>query len=375
MSHCITGIVGTSLQENERRIPVHPDHLSGIPRDIRHDIFFERGYGSAFGATDYMMERLGFNLLSRDDLFERCDLLVLPRPVREDYDMMRPGMALTGWGLFALEDTYTQIFIDKRMTTIDFASMFEWDGNGNRGRHLFERNNELAGYAGVMHALSTQGICGAYGGKIRALVIAYGSVGRGAVSALLAGGISDITVAVSRNPSTILSKPSGVTYLRYELKNGALVFPGGERDISAQIANADVIVNAIRQNTDDPVMYIPPGGEKSLRPGSLIIDVSCDRGMGFPFARPTTFDDPVFKAGPAYYYGVNHTPTYFWNSASWEISRVLCPLLPYLVAGPDGWKSNESLQRAIDIRDGVIANPRILSYQNRAAHYPHPKLY
>ena len=374
MSYCVTGIVGTSLQENERRIPVHPDHLSGIPRDIRHSIVFERGYGSAFGITDRELEQSGFSLSSRDNLFERCDLLFLPRPVRDDFDMMRPGMILTGWGLFALEEIFTQIFIDKRMSLIDFASMFEWDAEGNRGRHLFERNNELAGYAGVMHALSARGMCGAYGREIRALVIAYGSVGRGAVSALNAAGVSDITVAVSRDPSTIVSKPPGVTFLRYEQTNGALVFPDGERDISEQIADTDVIVNAIRQNTDDPVMYITPGGEKSLRPGSLIIDVSCDRGMGFHFARPTTFDDPVFRVGPAYYYGVNHTPTYFWNSATWEISRVLCPLLPYLAAGPDGWESDESLRRAVDIRDGVVENPRILSYQNRAGHYPHPKL-
>ena len=192
MSPCVTGIVGTSLQENERRVPVHPGHLSDIPCDIRHDIIFEHGYGAQFGVADSEIERLGYGLSSRTGLFEKCDLLVLPRPVRDDFDMMRPGMALTGWGLFALEEAFTQIFIDKRMTMIDFAAMFEWDVSGNRGRHLFKRNNELAGYAGVMHALSTRGMCGTFGRKLRALVITYGSVGRGAVMALNAAGIDTI---------------------------------------------------------------------------------------------------------------------------------------------------------------------------------------
>lgn len=374
MSHFVTGIVGTSRQENERRVPVHPGHLSDTPHNIRHNIIFECGYGALFGVEDREIEHLGFGMEYRDALFERCDLLVLPRPVRDDFDMMKPGAAITGWGLFALEEEFTQVFIDKRMTMIDFAAMFEWDGQGNRGRHLFKRNNELAGYAGVMHALSTRGMCGAFGRKLSALVIAYGSVGRGAVIALLSAGISDITVLVSREPSSIAAKPSSVSFLRYARRGGTLTVIDGkqnERNVSALIADADVIVNAIRQDTDNPVMYIPDGGEDELKPGSLLIDVSCDRGMGFPFARPTTFDDAVFRVGPAYYYGINHTPTYFWNSASWEISRALCPLLPSLAAGPDGWENNEIIRRAVDIRDGIVINPRILSYQNRSIDYPH----
>jgi hypothetical protein len=51
--------------------------------------------------------------------------------------------------------------------------------------------------------------------------------------------------------------------------------------------------------------------------------------------------------------------------------------MPYLwpvLAGPDAWVRNESVQRAIEIRDGVIQNPRILSFQRRSPQYPHPHL-
>ena len=101
------------------------------------------------------------------------------------------------------------------------------------------------------------------------------------------------------------------------------------------------------------------------------MDVSCDEGMGFYFAKPTTFKEPMFKVGKIHYYAVDHTPSYLWNSASWEISNSLIPYLPIVMGGPASWKESETVRRAIEIRDGVVQNPKILSFQNRSAAYPH----
>ena len=63
--------------------------------------------------------------------------------------------------------------------------------------------------------------------------------------------------------------------------------------------------------------------------GSLIVDVSCDEGMAFEWARPTGFSDPMFTVGGNInYYAVDHSPSYLWNSASWEISEALLGFLP-----------------------------------------------
>jgi hypothetical protein len=44
-----------------------------------------------------------------------------------------------------------------------------------------------------------------------------------------------------------------------------------------------------------------------------------------------------------------------------------------MLSGPEAWKSEEVLDRAIEIRDGVVQNPGILSFQHRSADYPHPR--
>ena len=72
-----------------------------------------------------------------------------------------------------------------------------------------------------------------------------------------------------------------------------------------------------------------------------------------------------------HYYAVDHTPSLLWNSASWEISEALIPFLGPVMSGPAAWDENLTIRRAIEIRDGVIQNPKILSFQSRAAEYPH----
>jgi alanine dehydrogenase len=112
----------------------------------------------------------------------------------------------------------------------------------------------------------------------------------------------------------------------------------------------------------------------AFSPGSLIVDVSCDTGMGFSWARPTSFADPmVTVGGNIHYYAVDHSPSLLWNSATWEISEALLPHLKTVLAGPSAWDSDQTIRRAIEIRGGIIQNPGILSFQHRAAQYPHPR--
>ena len=96
--------------------------------------------------------------------------------------------------------------------------------------------------------------------------------------------------------------------------------------------------------------------------------------MGFPFARPTSFEEPVFRVNEGHltYYAVDHSPSYLWDAATWEISEALLPYLDPVMSGPAAWANNPTIHKAIEIREGTILNPRILSFQERAAEYPHP---
>ena len=60
--------------------------------------------------------------------------------------------------------------------------------------------------------------------------------------------------------------------------------------------------------------------------------------MGFSWAHPTSFTQPVIEvANGVHYYAVDHSPSYLWNSATWEISEALLPHIETLLAGPAAW--------------------------------------
>jgi len=75
-----------------------------------------------------------------------------------------------------------------------------------------------------------------------------------------------------------------------------------------------------------------------------------------------------------HYYAVDHSPSLLWDSATWEISEALLPFLKTVLGGPDAWDGDETIRRAIEIRDGIIQNPSILSFQHRTPDYPHQRL-
>ena len=102
----------------------------------------------------------------------------------------------------------------------------------------------------------------------------------------------------------------------------------GRIPLAAFLAEHDIVVNCVLQDTAAPLMFVTAGELSSFASGSLIVDVSCDEGMGFSWARPTTFAEPMVTVGNnVHYYAVDHSPSHLWNSATWEISEALLPHL------------------------------------------------
>jgi alanine dehydrogenase len=83
-------------------------------------------------------------------------------------------------------------------------------------------------------------------------------------------------------------------------------------------------------------------GFSAFNAGTLIVDVSTDMGMGFKLGAPDSFTQPVIEvANGVHYYAVDHSPSYLWNSATWEISEALLPHIETVLAGPVMWNSSQ----------------------------------
>ena len=326
MKKLTLGVIGTSRKEDEKRVPIHPDHLSRLPKDIRNQLIFETGYGAPFGLDDdFFISHTG-GVASRHELLTEIGSVIIAKPVLADLQEIREGGFIWGYPHCAQQVDITQTAIDRKLTLIAFEDMFVWSPNGQAGRHTFYKNNEMAGYCAVLHALQLRGIDGHYGNQRKVTIFSFGAVSRGAIYALKAHGFRDITICIQRPDHEVREEILDVHYVRVregwkgEARMVIIEHDGTVRPLSDLISESEIIINGTYQDTDDPIDFVTENEKDTLKSGSLIIDVSCDEGMGFYFARPTTFKNPMFSVDNVNYYAVDHTPSYLWESASRSIS-------------------------------------------------------
>ena len=371
------GVLGRSRKPHEHRLALHPRQLDRIPAELRTAMIFEAGYGERFGTSDDDLRATGVRVALRDELLADADVVVLPKPLAEDLEQLHEGQALWGWPHCVQDAELTQTAIDRRLTLIAWEAMNHWSSAGAFVLHVFHKNNEIAGYASVSHALQLTGRTGQYGRPLRAAVVSFGATARGAVRALGALGVQDVTVLTQRDVAAVASPFASMRLVGFERDEGdpgraRALTSDGTRPLAAELAEHDVIVNCILQDTEQPLMLIDEQELATLAPGTLVVDVSIDPGMGFAWARATSFAAPLATVGDRVsYYAVDHSPSLLWDSASWEIGEALLSHLPTVMAGPEAWEADPTIRRAIELQDGVVRNPRILSFQGRAAEYPH----
>jgi alanine dehydrogenase len=373
------GVMATSRKPDERRVPIHPTHLERIDEDLRSRMILERGYGEQFGIGDDELAPLVGAMMDRAETMRLADVVLLPKPQASDLAELRDGQVLWGWPHCVQDRQITQIAIDKSLTLIAWEAMNHWQSDGGFGLHVFHKNNELAGYCSVIHALQLCGSTGDYGRRLTAVVIGFGATARGAVTALNAHGIHDVRVLTNREIAAVGAPIPSVDIIQFEHNDEAPFESTVNTDdgpvlLAPFLAENDIVVNCTLQDPNAPLTYLRLDDLAAFRPGSLIVDVSVDEGMGFDWARATSFADSMFTVGESTnYYAVDHSPSLLWNSTSWEISEALLPFLRTVMEGPASWAESDTIQRAIEIEHGQIRNEAILTFQGRSPEHPYPQ--
>ncbi len=368
------GVIGRTTKENERRLPIHPRHVDRIDADLRANIYLETNYGADFGVSDEHLSSLVAGVRTRERLIAECDVILLIKPTAADLAELRVGQVLWGWPHCVQDRELTDQALDRRLTLIAFEAMNVWGSDGAFKLHVFHKNNEMAGYCSVLHGLQLIGSTGTYGPRMSAAVIGFGATARGAVTALSAHGVHDVDVLTNRSVTEVASPIHSARIMQFGRDEAAtggestnfVTTRRGKVPLAGYLAEHDIVVNCVLQDPNAPLTFLETADLSAFRPGSLIVDVSCDEAMGFSWARPTSFDDPAFTVGPnVTYYAVDHSPSYLWNAASWEISEALLPYLRTVLSGRDAWRADQTVKRAIEILDGQIVNPDISAFQNR----------
>lgn len=309
-----------SKKENEYRRAIILDDIKDIKN--KEFLYFEEGYGKNLGFSDEDIIKSGCNILSKEKIYD-CDIICDPKIGDSEYLDRLKNKTVFGWIHATQNYNITQKFVDNKLTGYAWEKMFE----GNR--HVFENNNQIAGEAAILHAMTL------YGNTFENLRIAV--LGKGNTSK----GAQNIIKKFTSNIKVYDSK------METEFKN--------------EISNYDVIVNCILWDVNRKDHIIYKNDLKKLKKDCLIIDISCDRNGGIETSFPTTIDNPVYQIDGITHYVVDHTPSLLYKKASISISNEVKKYLDFLIEE----KENIILNDALIIKDGIIIDNEINVFQKR----------
>lgn len=309
-----------SRKENELRRALVPEHLDRI----KHPdcLYFECGYGEVLGYSDEDYVRRGAKIATREEILQK-DIICDPKIGDAEYLEQLHEQTLFGWVHAVQNRDITEKLIQGKLTAYVWEDMFL------QGRHSFWRNNEMAGEAAIMHAFQCYGEM-PYNTKVA--LIGRGNVASGALRILTCLG-ADVTV--------------------YNRKT--------EKLLREELGQYHVVVNALLWDTSRRDHIIYKEDMKRMKPNSLIIDISCDRGGAIETSIPTTIDKPTYMIDGVMHYVVDHTPSLFYKTATFGISEEVCRYIDQLIEGQPG----PVLRNALAICEGEILDQRINDYQNR----------
>lgn len=312
-----------STKKNEKRRALLPEHIALIKN--KEYLYFQEGYGEVLGHTDGEYIAAGAQIVSREETISK-DIVCDPKIGDAEYlTELKPGQTIFGWVHAVQNKTITDNILNRKLTAIAWEDMYE------KGRHVFWRNNELAGEAAVMHAFT---LYGKSPYECNIAVIGRGNTARGAYKTLSSLG-ARVTVYDKRTESLL-------------------------RD---EIGKYDVIVNGVLWDVYRKDHIIYKKDLSKIRKPAMIIDISCDRAGGIETSIPTTIDDPVYMVEGVLHYVVDHTPSLISYSVTRSIGDVLIEYIDDIINEDIGY--NSVLKKATIIENGIILDQRIVDYQSR----------
>ena len=310
-----------STKENEKRRCMVPKHIPSIKN--KKSMYIETGYGNVLGFTDEDYSREGVNVITKEEVLKK-DIICDPKIGDAEYLSQLNNQIVFGWVHAVQNKNITDIMVNNKITAYAWEDMYE------SGRHVFWRNNEIAGEAAIMHAYNLYGLF-PYNTKVA--ILGRGNVARGALKILTLMG-ADVMV-YTRKMEQLFRK---------------------------EISKYDVIVNAILWDTSRKDHIIYKEDLKRMKKGALIIDISCDRNGGIETCIPTTIDNPTYVIDGITHYAVDHTPSLFYKTISESLSEIMIMYIDDLI---EGNMNNDVLNNSLIIDHGKIIDQRIILFQNR----------
>jgi alanine dehydrogenase len=326
-----------------------------------HEVCVQAGSGLRSGYSNEDFIELGAQVVfTKEEVFGRSDVVLNISPLNEEEaELVKEEQILLGFHHLAVaRKSLVEGLLEKNVTMIGYEII----ENVDSGLPFLESLSEIAGQ--MCHVIAGHHLQADQGGRglligsvvsvppATAVIVGSTVLARSAVRAMLGAGAH--TIALGRNMDKLREIE--------DMTGGqAVTLMASQYNLARMTPVADILIGAVLQPGERAPVLITREMVKSMKKGSILIDLAIDQGGCTETSRPTTLEQPTYvEEGVTHYCVPNITSTVSRTS-----TKVLSNLaVPYLLqigelGLQDTLRSNPSLGRGVYMHKKNIVRRRV----------------
>ncbi|OGI02689.1 MAG: alanine dehydrogenase [Candidatus Melainabacteria bacterium GWF2_37_15] len=299
--------VPKEIKAQEERVALTPAGAEMLAK-AGHTVYIQdkAGLGSGFSNEDY--EEHGAVILnSAKEVYDKAEMILkVKEPLTQEYDLMREGLVLFTYLHLAAVPQLAKVLCEKKVVGIAYETV----QNSDKSLPLLTPMSEVAGRMSVQIASrllekyygGSGVLMGGVPGVSPAKVVIIGAGIAGSNAAKIALGLrADVTVL-----DVNLDK---LRYLNDLYGERLITIYSNPYNIRNQVQKADVVIGAVLVPGAKAPHLVTEDMVKSMKPGSVIIDIAIDQGGSVEtIDRVTTHENPTYIKHGVLHYAVANMP-------------------------------------------------------------------
>ncbi len=328
--------VPKEIKREEYRVGIIPSGVKEL-KSAGHMVLVETGAGVGSGFPDDEYLDADADIVAREILFERSDLIVkVKEPLPEEYDFFKRGQSVFTYLHLAPNRDLTDFLLQREITAIGYETL-EKDGRLPLLSPMSEIAGRMAPIIGAYYLQMIHGGAGVLAGGVagvkpaKALILGAGVVGSNAARVSIGLGMD--TVVINK----------GIDKLQRldEMFMGRVhTLPFTMHDVAAEITDADIIIGAVLIPGARTPVLISRDMLRIMKRGAVIVDVSVDQGGCADTSKPTTHDSPVYSVDGVIHYTVANMPGAYPRTSTLALTNATLPYIKTL--------ANAGVEKAIN---------------------------
>ncbi len=356
--------VPKEVKNRENRVGVVP---GGVAQLIRagHKVLIQKGAGLGAGIPDEKFIAAGAEIVpTAEDVWGRAEMVMkVKEPIEQEYKLMRDGQILYTYLHLAAVPELARQLAERKVSAIAYETIELANGS----LPLLTPMSEVAGRMAVQ--VGAQCLQKHHGGK-GLLLGGVPGVKRGRVTIIGGGvvGINSAKMAVGLGAAvTILDvNAARLAYLDDVFGNNISTLMSNPENIATAVRESDLVVGAVLITGAKAPMLVSRKEIASMEPDSVVVDVAIDQGGCIETIKPTTHDEPVYKAEGVLHYGVTNIPGDVPMTSTYALTNVT---LRYALELANkglvrALEQNESLRKGLNTHAGKITHKAVAEALN-----------